>query len=51
MKPLSSAGRASADKLIAVASAFVPDGRTQLFDSFNRHADCGRGSWASFRIG
>ena len=32
--PLSEAGRAAAAKLIAVASAFVPDGRTSLFDSF-----------------
>ena len=33
-KPLSAAGRAAADKLIAAASAFIPDGRTSLFDSF-----------------
>src|SRR5262245_15082406 len=33
--PLSPAGRAAADKLIAVASAFIPDGRTSLFDEFS----------------
>jgi glutathione S-transferase len=33
--PLSSAGRAAADKLIAVADAFIPDGRTSLFEDFS----------------
>jgi glutathione S-transferase len=33
--PLSPAGRAAADKLIAAASAFIPDGRTSLFDTFS----------------
>jgi glutathione S-transferase len=33
--PLSPAGRAAADKLIAAASAFIPDGRTSLFDDFS----------------
>ena len=32
--PLSEAGRAAAVKLIAAASAFVPDGKTALFDTF-----------------
>jgi glutathione S-transferase len=34
VEPLSPAGRAAADKLIAAASAFIPDGRTSLFDTF-----------------
>jgi len=34
IRPLSPAGRAAADKLIAAASAFIPDGRTSLFDTF-----------------
>ena len=34
-EPLSPAGRAAADKLLAVASAFVPEGRTSLFDKFS----------------
>ena len=33
--PLSPAGRAAADKLIAAAAAFIPDGRTSLFDEFS----------------
>lgn len=33
--PLSEAGQAAARKLIAVASAFIPDGRTALFDAFS----------------
>jgi glutathione S-transferase len=33
--PLSPAGRAAAEKLIAAASAFIPDGRTSLFDEFS----------------
>ena len=33
--PLSPAGRAAADKLIAAADAFIPDGRTSLFDAFS----------------
>jgi len=32
--PLSEAGRAAAAKLIAAASAFIPDGKTTLFDTF-----------------
>jgi len=32
--PLSMLGAAAAEKLIRVASSFVPDGRTTLFDSF-----------------
>jgi len=35
VRPLSPAGRAAADKLIAAASAFIPDGRTSLFDTFS----------------
>lgn len=35
VRPLSAAGRAAADKLIAAASAFIPDGRTSLFDNFS----------------
>jgi glutathione S-transferase len=35
VQPLSPAGRAAADKLIAAASAFIPDGRTSLFDDFS----------------
>ena len=35
VQPLSAAGRAAAEKLIAAASAFVPDGRPSLFDSFS----------------
>src|SRR5262249_9585492 len=34
-KPLSPSGRAAADKLVAAASAFVPDGRTSLFATFS----------------
>jgi glutathione S-transferase len=34
-RPLSPAGRAAADKLVAAASAFIPDGRTSLFDAFS----------------
>jgi len=34
-QPLSPAGRATADKLIAAADAFIPDGRTSLFDEFS----------------
>ena len=33
--PLSVAGNAAAEKLIAAASAFIPDGRTSLFDTFS----------------
>jgi len=33
-QPLSAAGQAAAAKLIAAASAFIPDGRTSLFDTF-----------------
>jgi glutathione S-transferase len=33
--PLSAAGRDAADKLIAAASAFLPDGRPSLFDAFS----------------
>jgi len=35
VKPLSPAGRAAADKLIAAASAFIPEGRTSLFETFS----------------
>ena len=35
MTPLSKAGQAAAAKLIAAATAFIPDGRTSLFDSFS----------------
>ncbi|MEO8214283.1 MAG: glutathione transferase [Myxococcales bacterium] len=35
MPPLSSAGRAAVDKLIAAASALLSDGRTSLFDAFS----------------
>lgn len=34
-KPLSPAGKAAADKLVAAASALIPDGRTSLFDAFS----------------
>jgi glutathione S-transferase len=34
-EPLSPAGEAAAEKLIAAASAFIPDGRTSLFDTFS----------------
>jgi glutathione S-transferase len=34
VQPLSPAGKAAAEKLIAAASAFIPDGRTLLFDAF-----------------
>jgi glutathione S-transferase len=34
-RPLTAAGRAAADKLIAVASTLIPDGRTSLFDRFS----------------
>lgn len=34
VRPLSPAGKAAAAKLIAAASAFIPDGRTSLFDTF-----------------
>jgi len=37
VRPLSPAGRAAAEKLIAAASAFIPDGRTSLFDAFTRN--------------
>ena len=33
-QPLSAAGQAAAAKLIAAATAFIPDGRTSLFDTF-----------------
>jgi glutathione S-transferase len=33
--PLSRAGQAAAAKLIAAASAFLPEGRTSLFDAFS----------------
>ena len=33
--PLSPAGRAAAAKLIAAASAFIPDGRSSLFETFS----------------
>jgi glutathione S-transferase len=35
VRPLSAAGRAAAAKLVAAASAFIPDGRASLFDSFS----------------
>jgi glutathione S-transferase len=35
VEPLSRAGQAAAEKLIAAASAFIPDGRTSLFDAFS----------------
>ena len=35
VRPLSAAGKAAAAKLIAAASAFIPDGRTSLFDTFS----------------
>jgi glutathione S-transferase len=35
VQPLSREGKAAAEKLIAAASAFVPDGRTSLFDAFS----------------
>jgi glutathione S-transferase len=35
VQPLSPAGKAAAEKLITAASAFIPDGRTTLFDSFS----------------
>jgi glutathione S-transferase len=35
VRPLSAAGRAAAAKLIAAASAFIPDGRASLFDNFS----------------
>ena len=35
VRPLSPAGRAAAEKLITAASAFIPDGRTSLFDTFS----------------
>jgi glutathione S-transferase len=35
VEPLSPAGEAAAAKLIAAASAFIPDGRTALFDDFS----------------
>ncbi|HXU03784.1 MAG TPA: glutathione transferase [Polyangia bacterium] len=35
VRPLSPAGKAAAAKLIAAASAFIPDGRTSLFDTFS----------------
>ena len=34
VRPLSPAGKTAAAKLIAAASAFIPDGRTSLFDAF-----------------
>jgi glutathione S-transferase len=34
VQPLSPAGKAAAEKLIAAASAFIPEGRTSLFDAF-----------------
>jgi len=34
VEPLSAAGRAAADKLIAAATALTPEGRTSLFDTF-----------------
>ncbi len=33
--PLSPAGIAAANRLLSAASAFLPDGRTSLFDSFS----------------
>jgi glutathione S-transferase len=35
VRPLSPAGRAAAEKLIAAAAAFIPDGRTALFEQFS----------------
>ena len=35
VQPLSAAGKAAAEKLIAAASAFVPDGRNSLFGAFS----------------
>jgi glutathione S-transferase len=35
VQPLSPAGKAAAEKLIAAALAFIPDGRTLLFDAFS----------------
>jgi glutathione S-transferase len=35
VRPLSAAGKVAAAKLVAAASAFVPDGRTSLFDTFS----------------
>jgi glutathione S-transferase len=35
VKPLSPAGKAAAEKLIAAALAFVPEGRTSLFGTFS----------------
>jgi glutathione S-transferase len=35
VRPLSAAGKAAAAKLIAASSAFIPDGRTSLFDTFS----------------
>jgi glutathione S-transferase len=35
VQPLSPAGQRAAEKLIAAASAFIPDGRTSLFDTFS----------------
>jgi glutathione S-transferase len=35
VQPLSRAGWAAAEKLIAAASAFIPEGRTSLFDAFS----------------
>jgi glutathione S-transferase len=35
VRPLSPAGKAAAAKLIAAASAFIPDGRASLFDTFS----------------
>jgi len=34
VQPLSPAGKAAAEKLIAAALVFIPDGRTSLFDAF-----------------
>lgn len=34
-KPLSPAGQAAAERLIAAALAFIPEGRTSLFDAFS----------------
>jgi glutathione S-transferase len=35
VEPLSPAGTAAAEKLIAAAAAFIPEGRTSLFDAFS----------------
>jgi glutathione S-transferase len=35
VQPLSAAGKAAAEKLITATSAFVPEGRTSLFDAFS----------------